>query len=145
LIDGWTLALPRPRLSPVEEKVGCGVRVRTRAARLRGGRLEVGQAGEVTGGGQFEPQLVAGRAEVVRLAAGAHRRRDPHVALDHCQVGVQVGAANLMGRPRVERRRLELELCLVGVSRLTSFRQMCSGLSDGAVASRTDDTRPSNV
>lgn len=125
--------------------MGCGVRGRSRAARLRSGRLEVGQAGEVVGGGEFEPQLVAGPAEVVQLAAGTHRRRDPHVALDHRQVGVQVGAVNPIGRLRMERQRVELAQRLVGVSRLTPLRRMWSGLSDGAVASRRDDTRPTNV
>ena len=41
---------------------------------LRGGCLDVGQAGEVVGRvGQFEPELVARPAQVARLVAGADR------------------------------------------------------------------------
>ena len=42
-------------------------------ASLRGGRLKQGQTGEDVGGGQFEPELVAGTAQAASVAAGTDR------------------------------------------------------------------------
>ena len=72
--------------------------------RLRGGRLDVGQAGKVvSGGGQFEPELVAGPAQVAQLAAGADRLDPTEHLFDLLAPALTLAVAGMPGRVAVVR------------------------------------------
>ncbi len=71
---------------------------------LCGGRLEVGQAGEVVGGGgQFEPELVAGPAEVAQLDARADRLDPAEHLFDDLAPALTLGVARMPSRTSVNR------------------------------------------
>ena len=71
---------------------------------LRSGRLDVGEAGEVVGrGGQFEPEFVAGPAEVAQLAARADRLDPAEHLFDDLAPALTLGVARMPSRTPVDR------------------------------------------
>lgn len=104
LNNGQAQVEQEPRLSPGAARVCSGSRVAAAEGARRwcndgAARREVGETGEVVGGGgQFGPQLVAGPAPVAQLAARARPRDSASsagqaAACEHRRGGVASGVA----------------------------------------------------
>ena len=73
------------------------------AVRRCGGGFELGQAGEVVGGGgQLEPELVAGSTEIAQLAASANRLGPAGDLLDPLAPELALAAARMPGGAAVD-------------------------------------------
>lgn len=72
-------------------------------SRLRGSHLDVGHRGDVVGGGQFEPELVAGPDQVAQFAAGAGRLDPAEHLFDQLAPALAAALAGVPRRSTIDR------------------------------------------